>query len=116
MTTNPNTMNVDELRDWCARDDGWEYSNGREGPFWINEAARVVLSHPFPATRDGAAEAMPEGWWWLKTDLSYQTTWWVAGPPNLGLYTVKTIDTGDEIADRYRLAVLARMADKERTK
>lgn len=59
-------------------------------------------SHPFPATIDGAASAMPPGWDWSKDDDGWQT--WEKGSmmQNLGLD-----DTGDEIHDRYLLAKLA---------
>jgi hypothetical protein len=66
---NPDTMTITELRDWHAREDGWEYETG---PVWqwrkYNEQGELVASlnpisddHPFPATLDGAASAMPEG-------------------------------------------------------
>ena len=54
-------MNTDELRDWHAREAGYERTADKElwkGP----HGAFRAVKHPFPPTLDGAASAMPEGW------------------------------------------------------
>jgi hypothetical protein len=61
--------------------------------------------HPHPPTLDGAAKAMPKGWRWKRVwngglNQGYWRAW-------LDWEHVEDVpDTGDEITDRYRLAVL----------
>jgi hypothetical protein len=118
--TNPNTMTLDELRDWCAVDAGWRKHTLYWHPFNVPgmEAARnVCYLHPFPKTLDGAARALPEGWKWekrthLKVGAEWNQLWWAeCGSIDVGPFR----DTGDEILDRYRLAVACRKAEHERT-
>lgn len=116
---NPHTATQQELRDWLAGEDGWvKVKDVYGGDAWRKRSLlhdpHSNWSHPHPPTLDGAAAAMPVGWWWLRSELSYGETWWLAGPPDMNLYTVKILDTGDEITDRYRLACLARVAMKEK--
>lgn len=94
-------MTTDELRDWHARRAGWEQ---RPLEAWeLDFGQGLGLSqedHPFPATIDGAASAMPPGWgWWLVS------AEWVA--QGVSTPFVRVTDTGDEIHDRYALARLA---------
>jgi len=117
------TATVDELRDWLAVDDGWHYEAGVEGdPVWCkltdleswnpsrsDYPSGSQYDHPFPPTRDGAAAAIPKGWDWWKV-----TAEWAAQAAHTPM--IRTPDTGDEIADRYRLAVLCRLAEREAAK
>ncbi len=123
---NPHTATLDEIRDWLAEQDGWELyisSNGfatwHRGGFMPEEGERPYeqrQEHPFPITIDGAAAAMPNGWEWRRDFEVYEGTWrliWSAFVWKTGVPIVRLADTGDEIADRYRLAALARLAEKE---
>lgn len=104
------TANLKELRDWLAYQDGWEYIKGEKYEGWWSHETKDPLhigEHPFPETRDGAALALPEGWTWWRTD----KRWGAYGPYGTFFYE-STDDTGDEIEDRYRLAVLCVMAEK----
>ena len=117
---NPDTMTLTELRDWHARNDGWRYETG---PIWqwrkCNEQGELVASlnpvpddHPFPATLDGAAAAMPLHWWWRKFDAPRDITRWEAfrmDPDHI----VELAGTDCEITDRYRLGMKAKLAEKE---
>lgn len=96
----PQEMTLDELRDWCAADDGWELFDKWRRHFIKNGKWRN--SHPHPPTLEGAAKAMPEGWEWWKV-----TAEWAAQAAHTPM--IRTPDTGDEITDRFRLAVLCRM-------
>lgn len=104
------TATVDELRDWLAVDDGWEpYTASNDVTVWHRGEVTVnyeVSPHPHPPTLDGAAAAMPKGWDWWKV-----TAEWAAQAAHTPM--IRIPDTGDEIADRYRLAVLCRLAERE---
>lgn len=112
-TMPPNDL--DSVRDEVAKMNGWN----RCGAAWIKETAappgrragviRPPDNHPFPATRDGAASAMPEGWLWRKCGVPSQ--WNAAKSGDCWVDGVCVLDTGDEIADRYRLARLALRRD-----
>ena len=111
MTTDPRTWSLTECRDWLARDDGWDrkYIQAADSKCWTN-GDFWQCNHPIPATLDAIAGACPEGalhcndhWWFWFHPLSS-----VAKPG------VKVGRTGDEKLDRARLAVLARMAQKEK--
>jgi len=102
---------VDECRDWLAADEGWKRKGDRwKHPVW-HKLGSGQKRHHIPATLDAAAAAMPEGWWWLKSDLSFFETWWLAG--RKALYEIKIRSTGNELADRFNLAVLVREKIKE---
>lgn len=126
MTTTPLTL--DEVRDWCALDDGWRVvadDGNLQRTCWINEkyagcprTGRTIIvtkdgedTHPHAATLDAAAAAMPEGWWWMRwhTPDGYE---WVAGSKFDAMLSVSTPDTGNEVYDRYLLAREARLAMK----
>lgn len=97
-------MTTDQLRDWCAEDDGWHKVFDRT---WSKPLERKHgFNHPYPPTLDGAAKAMPDGWTWTRDNGK-----WRAHHP----YPMELVvdDTGDESADRYRLAVMCRIATKE---
>lgn len=118
-------MTTDQLRDWCAEDDGWlpPAKTNPLGP-WSKVETRGGFEvvrfgpHPYPPTRDGAAAALPEGWTWgrglsLPVEGQSRMRWlaWAWSPYR----DLETPDTGDEISDRFRLAVLCRIAEKEAT-
>ena len=118
------TATVDELRDWLAVDDGWTKRKATGHPimhpfppndykwFWDFKGTMGIWEHPHHHTRDGAADAMPDGLEWGRYPSLFQS--WVAFRP--GRPDVEVPDTGDEIADRYRLAVLCRLAEREAAK
>lgn len=99
-------MTTQEIRDELARMDGWEpVDHG-----WMNDH-ECVNDHPHPATLDGAAAAMPEGVKWSKHGTYGRArcaTYRAYAANNKMLAMV--LDTGDEIHDRYALALAARKA------
>lgn len=118
---NPHTATLYELRDWLAKEDGWVYLDRKIA--WRKKSMMhdpcSNWGHPYPPTLDGAASAMPEGWWWQRdqgTEPNPQGLLlkWVACQIGSDRWKiVETRDTGDEITDRYRLAALCVMAEKE---
>lgn len=101
------TMTLDELRDWVARDDGLP----------PNTLADVMLDgigkyeeHPIPATLSAADAAMPEGWDWQRNDL-YWFGFWPINP--FGKPGVSVSDTGNKVRDLFCLACKCRWAKKE---
>lgn len=108
---NPHSATLDEIRDWLAREDGWVWEGGCK---WTNSRKSginsTIYQHPYPPTLDGAASAMPKGWTWFREAFRINGIVWSAHKP---MTSVRVNDTGDEIAARYRLAMLARMAEDE---
>jgi hypothetical protein len=99
------------------------YRSGNVPTCWINErpngcpaTGRTIIvgenCHPFPATLDGAASAMPEGWWWHKYHQTPRGLEYSAGRKGEKGYTFAP-DTGNEINDRHLLAALAVQAEME---
>ena len=125
---NPQTMTCDECRDELARRAGWKHiteptdewdadtrSMTMYPEHWIRESTHdVAYCHPYPPTLDGAAGALPEGWWWSKFETGSAGVKWVSGPEN-GFASVTVYDTGDEITDRYRLALCCVIAGEKTT-
>lgn len=108
----PNEMSLDQCRDWLAREDGYV-------PILTGDGG-AYPPHPYPPTLDGAAGAMPEGWTWAK---GYTVSVGMGAPPSGVAWSAKFVgdyarlsasvwSTGNEILDRYRLAVACRMAMK----
>lgn len=119
--TNLQTMTPDQRRDWLAEQAGWKYEyTDHPGYFHWNKPGAGTDDHPFPATIDGAASALPEGWVWGRGRQAsfvgdrYEWHWWAEC--NKSHYAVSTPDTGDEITDRYLLAALAVQAAMEAKK
>jgi len=129
------TATVDELRDWLAVDDGWTKRKATGHPimhpfppndykwFWDFKGTMGIWEHPHHHTRDGAADAMPDGWYWIRDGAATShrpdglLLRWVACERGANNWRVVEVpDTGDEIADRYRLAVLCRLAEREAAK
>ena len=113
------TATLDELRDWLAGEDGWKHvlrhthASGLGQMWWQRDNGDESFDHPHPPTLDGAAAALPEGWDWSRL-LGFRE-WYAAQPDANGRITgwgVTIPDTGNEIAARYRLAVLCRLAEK----
>jgi len=128
---NPNTASLEELRDWLAERRGWKlvtsgtfFGTNSDGskfpwrptpdwPLWHldKKELREGSNHPIPATLDAAAAAMPDGWTWeraieLEADCEL---FWLGYPKNITRRCperlVRLLDTGDEIRDRYAMAV-----------
>lgn len=109
MTFNPHTATNEELRDWLARDMGWTFRSACGNHWWEqSEGDPGTENHPIPNTLDAAAAAMPEGWDWWKSSSEYLAQ-------AAGTDFVRVRSTGDEITDRFRLAVLCHMAGKKGT-
>ena len=106
-------MTTDDLRDELAREMGWKMHYDKDGDYWTDYANRTYTRHPIPATRDGAAAAMPEGVSWCKYKAMGKTpcpTYRAYDNKNRMVAIVE--DTGDEIHDRLALALAARRAMK----
>ncbi len=124
---NPNLMSLDECRDWLARDDGWTNNTRSDYNSWEHTDGRSIGAfagpgdeddHPYQATLDAAAAAMPEGWDWQRGDFDgYPDHWRAWHPKRSGfIYVPDTSPSGyslkSETVDRFRLAVACRMAMK----
>lgn len=84
-----------------------EQSRCEDGAALLSES-----HHPHPATLDGAAAALPEGWTWLRRDFE-----WQGFEPNApGREPVRVPDhgRGHEMADLYALALACRRAMEEK--
>lgn len=118
----PDTMTLTELRDWHRHDERWippgtpiAELEGRHFRSWvrlIGDTWDFMVQDPFPTTLDGAASAMPAHHWWNRYLDFVGGSLWAAGPNGCRV-TAKVPDTGDEITDRYRLAMKAKLAEKE---
>ena len=119
------TATLDELRDALAEMDGWKFDPPEPcvpGGWWRWNAHPTLKSrtwcksHPHPPTLDGADAAMPEGWTWcMCLDVAENEDGWYAWHKEAGERRsdgVYVPDTGNKIADLYRLAVLCRIAAK----
>lgn len=126
--SDPNTMTLDECRDWLAKDEGWALD---ESCFeWWHENNPPQEDHPIPATLDAIADAFPEGWgveisynnWWNDPTggdnhtnecrwqaIAHQMTKDYCGPDG---ETVVGDPCESEILARARLAVACRLAAK----
>jgi hypothetical protein len=106
-------MTLEAICDELATMDGWRkelrhvHADGKKQYVWIKDNGEETFDHPYPATRDGAADALPDGWKWEKASSVWLSTWvtWIKGEPY-----IEVPDTGDEIFDRYLLAYKVRKA------
>lgn len=109
----------DDVRDELARRKGWNKpgtfpaSTGNElldalnrtiarGCWWkvsANGTLEHTHTHPFPATLDGADSAVPDGYYWTRSAYS-----WFGSKIPFGA-EVHIPDTGDKVADLYRVAL-----------
>lgn len=136
--TQEHQMTTDEIRNEIARLNGWnppdtypeltgdqfiDATNRTTvcGKWWRREGGMLVAvpNHPFPATLDGAAAAMPVGWFWVREGASFShrqdglmLKWKACQRGADNWRVVETPDTGDEIHDRYALALAAMKAER----
>lgn len=110
---NPQTMTCDECRDELARRAGWKHiteptdewdadtrSMTMYPEHWIRESTHdVAYCHPYPPTLDGADSAVPDGYYWTRSAYS-----WFGSKIPFGA-EVHIPDTGDKVADLYRVAL-----------
>lgn len=63
--TDPQTL--DQLRDWHARNDGWEF-NAVAFSKWskVDNSCKPRDDHPIPPTIDAANDSFPPGWTWVR--------------------------------------------------
>lgn len=111
------TATIEHVRDYIAERHGWRRSPDRIG--WYTPGGGFTLTHEFKGTLDAAARAMPERWMWTRHSfmegwpkpesvLQWRASGWVHWDMEDATIKVVTVpDTGDECADRYRLAALA---------
>jgi hypothetical protein len=127
MTIDPHTMPLDAIRDWHYRRKAlaelgkplsemtwalqfFDYRHCRRLDKHGKKNKQSGLSHPFPATLDGAASALPEGWWWHKYHETPRGLEYCAGRTGEGGTTFVT-DTGDMIRDLFTLGMLAKLKE-----
>ncbi len=113
---NPNTMTLDECRDWLAKDAGWTFRSAVGNHWWEqSEGDPGTTTHPIPATLDEAAK-LPERYTWAKHKNFSGTK--MDGIRNYKAYDNRSKivcvveDTGDEKLDRFRLRVACVMHEK----
>lgn len=108
------THTTDELRDWHATQDGWEMIRGSWARTRLDKPQKEWnVNHPYPATLDGAASAMPQGWHYLKTRSPMAQRAYCFAENDIAKVTI--ISTDDEIHDRYLLAKMVREHIMNRT-
>ena len=112
MKIDPNTASLNELRDWLAERKGWKYIPhfGQAGPVWEHAETHRLAMHPFPATLDAAAAAMPEGWRTYYIGFAIETVEANAMHIESGGMVRNTSAT--EILARFRLAALCILAEE----
>jgi len=106
-------MTTDEIRNWLA-----------ENQHTSDRSVVDTRDNAYPHTLDGAAKALPEGmracieqgfgeWWWSVWEKVPECFKWGWMRVRDGAdQPIKIIYTGDEIHDRYKLAMEARKAMK----
>jgi hypothetical protein len=116
----PTTMTLDEIRDWAARRQGWaRHQYGEQWWYSLPDGNRpkTTFTHeyPIPPTLDAIAGLMPSGWTWARwgdgtwnAQRCYPAT---VLPKDADMTILETIDTGNELLDRARLAMLATLAE-----
>jgi len=83
---------------------------GGGDPYWTHKSSRdSIYEHPIPNTLDAIAEAMPAGWVWTRTS---DRRWGAMNHGFIGGLYVEVHDTGDEKADRIKLAIAAWQREK----
>jgi len=118
---NPNTMNLDECRDWLAKEAGWTFRSAVGNHWWEqSEGDPGTATHPIPATLDEAAK-LPEGWWfWV--NYSGTTEFATADKPFRERYVCEAVtkqtaervrsEASTELLARFRLRVACVMHEK----
>jgi hypothetical protein len=127
----PTTMDLTQIRDWAARRQGWTETTPAMcddqpvplGAQWHqptrsgSPGSLTWCIHPIPSTLDAIAGLMPPDWIWEKTRaLMGERASWRATHPKYHYYLaehlrVSILDTGNELLDRARLAMLATLAE-----
>lgn len=127
----PEWETTENCRDWLARDDGWYYLAGVEGdPVWCkvealktwnpsqeNHPEGSQYEHPYPETLDAAVKAMPKGWRMFRNDQPGDGKWWYIEAtqyPKRENGDRARIVSESEIEGRFRLAVTARLMDRDK--
>lgn len=101
-------MTTGQVRDEIARLDGWTLE---EDGMWYKAGEWPRKEHPFPPTLDGAASALPKGWEWTLAYHYDGVKRWAAQDKNCRNTQMKA-NTGNEIYDRYALALAAMKAER----
>jgi hypothetical protein len=111
MPSDPNTMTLDEIRDWLAERKGWKLDVLGAWYMDLPDGNRKYSMHPIPPTLDAAAAAMPE---------NYRATATIyigfANSCATAEYNGSTIraDGDTEILARFRLAMLCILAEESK--
>jgi hypothetical protein len=130
----PITAETTDVRDWLAVRAGWvrepKFQRGFEEKwFWHrsaniynnNKPERIGWTHPYPHTRDAAADAMPKHWTWERATeptgpypCDFVSIWKAYRmEPSFKEVRFTVPATSDEIANRFTLAALCVLADEE---
>lgn len=121
-------MTTDQIRDELAAKAGWVYEGG---PVWqwrqyvngerVNHLDAVSDDHPFPPTLDGAAAALPDGWFpWERRKGPHGLFWeaihpqWRGGLNPHMCVRVPDHGRGHEMEDLYALALACVRAEEKR--
>lgn len=110
MGSDVNDWTLDECRDWLA-----EREHGRHGEgLWyrLDDEQGVAMPHPYPATLDAAAKALPSG---FDVNIESMTGIWIASHithGHFGHVVERGVTAPSELLARFRLACAARMATK----
>lgn len=116
---NPQTMTCEECRDELARMDGWHktlrhrHASGVEQWCWERDGGDESFAHPHPPTLDGAAKALPEGWY--VRNLNHFQDGWDAAAHSKDAKIEQVRFAPDELTARYRLALACVLAMEKTT-
>ena len=111
----PNTMTLDEAREWLAKNSGpWSLRNGRWYHRDWHKSGSGQRHHPIPPTLDAIAACMPEGWyWWINHCALFGVETYVTKAVQKSAPLLRAESQAEsEILARARLAVACRMAAK----
>lgn len=74
--------------------------------------AECEFVHPIPNDLTTAAACLPDGWYWIRRHIDNVLTWTgCPGPALGGINDIRHVtDTGNEISDRFALALACRKA------
>mgnify|MGYP000544109203 FL=1 len=109
---NANEMTLDECIEEMMTDEGWVRTENFTGE--VRSPAKAYCHEPpCSPTLECAAAAMPAGWVWMRGMWGGRPAWIATRAGEPWVNGVSIDDTGDEMPDRFRLAVLCRLAEKE---
>jgi hypothetical protein len=118
MPSDPNTMTLDEIRDWLAERKGWKQvltdPDGMKIIQWSKDGIVHGIFSPIPPTLDAAAAALPEGW---NFNIEYKEArkdkWLCYFWRPMGAFPALTRIVADtELLARFRLAMLCILAEE----